>query len=163
MSEITDGKIHAMENRRRIIRTDDGRRKAEQYMIGQFEYLRMCGYKIPDTDYRVMARVWVDQLADYIVMYGFSVVTEALKEYVASDNGKYRQMPNPAQIIAICKERGKNPIAEAERKKLDAFAERMKAEADAEAKSKLDDKTRAEFMRKYPSIAEVIKGCTDGD
>lgn len=152
-----------MERRRRIIRTDDGRRKAEQYMIGQFEYLRMCGYKIPDTDYKVMARVWVDQLADYIVTYGFTIITEALKGYVASDNGKYRQMPNPAQIIAICKERGKNPIAEAERKKLDEFAERMKAEADAEAKSKLDDKTRAEFMQKYPSIAEVIKGCTDGD
>lgn len=149
--------IMAVDTRRRVIQTREGRMKAEQYMIGQFEYFRMCGYRIPDTDYRMMARVWVDQLTDYIVTYGFEVITDAVKEYVRSDESVYRQMPGPAQIMAVCKRIGKNPVAEAERRKLEKIAEDMRRDAEERAREVMSDERRKELMIRYPNLGAMIR------
>lgn len=158
--ELMERAVCEVARRGAIISTPEGRTKAEQYMIGQFEYLRMCGYYIPNTDYKLMAKVWVDQLRDYIVTYGFPVITESIQMFVRND--EHKKMPNPAQIIAVAKSIGVNPVAEQKRRELDAFAEQMRAEMDERAKEELDDEKRKAFAEKYPNLAAVIRGCTYG-
>lgn len=162
MMDLTERAICEVAQRNATISTPDGRKKAEQYMIGQFEYLRMCGYRIPDTNYKIMAKVWVESLRDYIVTYGFPVITESVKTFVKTDTNQYRQMPNPAQIIEVAKSIGKNPIAEQKRRELDAVAERMRAEVDEKARAELDDEKRKRFAERFPNLAAVIEGCTYG-
>lgn len=161
--ELMEQAVCEVVRRGTIIATPEGRAKAEQYMIGQFEYLRMCGYRIPNTNYKLMAKVWVDQLKDYIVTYGFAVITESIQTYVMNDTNQYRQMPNPAQIIEVAKSIGVNPVAEQKKRELNAIAEKMRKEMDERAAAELDDEKRKRFAEKFPNLAAVIEGCTYGD
>lgn len=156
--------VRLIEKKRRAeyMQTANGIARAKQLMLEKFEYLRICGYKLPDADPNKMAEIWADQMKAYIVRYGSDVICEAVKSFVANDHRDYRQAPNPTQIIDEAKKIGFNPDVEYARKQYEAEVERMVQEQKEHVQAEMTPERRAELVKRFPNMASAI-GAVYGD
>ena len=158
VSISNDELIKASDEKRRrqeFMLSDAGKARARSRITGMIEYLNLCGYKIPDGDYHVMADIWMNQLEDIIVAYGFDVLHEAVESFVKNDHREYRQMPNAGQIIEVAKRIGYNPDAELARRQHEDEVARLEQEKADEVAKEMTDEKRRELMARFPNLTAV--------
>lgn len=138
--------------RKESILTKEGFDGAKKVMLAMFDYLANSGYKIPDTDYDEMAGVYADQLREHIVLYGYDVIKNAVREFVRSDRRDYHPIPTAGQLIETIESIADNPKHEIRRREHEQFIENMKRETQKElqdAWNSLSEDERKELEEKY--------------
>lgn len=150
-------KVNEKKKRERFMETAGGRARAKQLMLELFEYLRICGYKLPEAEPNKMAEVWADQMRDYIVLYGSDVIAKAVKTFVLNDHREYRQVPNATQIIEVARRIGYNPESELAKRMYEETVKQADREYAEEVEKKMTDEKRKELSEKYPTLEKVME------
>lgn len=110
--QVIENKIIEMKRREENLKTKEGRISAEAEMLMIFAALNGYGYKLPDTDEKTMAKLWVSALEESIIVYGTGGIKKAVFNFVKNDTRKIKQCPTVGDIIAEAKKLGLNPKVE---------------------------------------------------
>lgn len=110
--QIINNRIAEMEKRQATISTPQGMASVEKEIITIFGVLVAYGYKMPDADEMLMAKVWGASLKEYFILYGSGTVKRAVMNFAENDTRDYKAFPTVAEIIAEAKKIGVNPKAE---------------------------------------------------
>lgn len=148
---IYENKVAEMEKREEMAKTQEGMLQIENDMIVIFGVLNAYGYKLPDADNRLMAKLWASSLKDYIVLYGTGVIKKAVMNFAENDRRDYRNCPTVSDIIEEAKKIGVNPRAEL-----------AKAKAEKELEE-IDRKHREEKAREWEEMPEEKRAKIESD
>lgn len=125
--EVDDKKMELLRQeiteRENALKTADGQKEAAGFMLAMFDYFANSGYKMPDVEFKKMASVYVDQLKEHIVGYGYTTIKFAAREFVRRDTGSYHLMPTAGQLIEVIEDVGGNVKAALARYDLEKFIE----------------------------------------
>lgn len=126
--QIINNRIAEMEKRQATISTPQGMARVEKEIITIFGVLVAYGYKMPDADEMLMAKVWGASLKEYFILYGSGTVKRAVMNFAENDTRDYKAFPTVAEIIAEAKKIGVNPKAELAKLKAREEEERIERE-----------------------------------
>lgn len=169
---IYENKVAEMVKREEMAKTQEGMLQIENDMIVIFGVLNAYGYKLPDADNRLMAKLWASSLKDYIVLYGTGVIKKAVMNFAENDRRDYRNCPTVSDIIEEAKKIGVNPKVELAKAKAEKELEeidRKHREEKAREWEEMPEEKRAKIEsdweaieRGEKTISEVMEGLFDG-
>lgn len=168
MNELTttiNKQIAEIQEREQWLTTAQGKAETGKRMIELFAVLNTFGYKLPDADRELMANAWGYALREYIAIYGFGKIKQAVVYFATTDIREYRGFPKPAELIQAIKEiGGRDPRLI----KADIEAEERKRQFEAETKLELSEEWRSlpeeekqRLMQRFgKGIGELVKEVT---
>lgn len=141
--------IEAQAERERAMLTTRGRDEYKREILIIIGALEGLGYKLPDVDVDLMAKLWGYELKEYVIAFGMGAVKQAVMSFAANDTREYHQYPSVGQIIAEIKEHNQDPRAIIARKEYDEIVRRMEEEQEREFEASITPEIRAALDALY--------------
>lgn len=149
--ELLNSKIKSMEFRETEIKTPEGQNRAKVELLQFFEVLKAAGYKDPEADPGLMAKVWLKVLEEYIVLYGYEIIPASAWEFISTDDREVKTFPKPSDYIKAIKQiGGLNPKVE---------LARLKAK---QVEDEVERKHREEYAKLWDALPEDKKREMEG-